>query len=477
MTTPQARPALIMAPESVEPCMSSARHGQSADAVRSAAVAIVSSLVMLAGCTRPAAHDAPSGGLPPVRATVIELQRRSLVRTIELPGRVEAYEFAPLCAKVTGFVRKVSVEIGDRIEGPKGDKPGTILCELLVPELDDELAEKTALVAQTKAEILQADAAVRVAEAFVESAAAHIEEAQALVAKEESRYTRWQSEYERVSQLAEKGAITRKVADETRSELDAADAGRKEVIAKIATVKAMRAEAEARLEKAKADAVAIRAHLDVANAEQQRVRTMLDYSILRAPFDGIVVERHVHTGHLVQAGGTSGQQPLLSVMRVDPVRVFIDVPEDDAVHVFRGTKVELSVPSMYGAPYVGTITRTSWSLNTTSRTLTAEVDVANPEGLWRPGLYVQAKVTVAELHDVFVLPRVAIVTQDKQTYCHTVDEGGHVVRQPVSLGLHSGSDVEIREGLTGTEKVISVNANTFRVGQIVEIAAPIAPAK
>ena len=447
--------------------------GSPGRAVRFTAIPALLAVVMLAGCGRPVAHDAASGGgMPAVRATVIQPQRKVFVRTVDLPGRVEAFEFAPLCAKVTGFVLKVPVDIGDPIHGPKGDQPGSILCELLVPELNEELSEKTAAIAQTKAEILQADAGVKVAEAFVLSADAHIGEAEALVAKEESRHARWKSEYQRVAQLAENGAVTRKVADETKSELEAADAGRREVTAKIAAVKAMRLEAAARLEKARADAVAIRARLDVAHAEKRRVETMLDYSILRAPFDGVVVERNVHRGHLVQAGGGTGQKPLLSVMRVDPVRVFIDIPENDAVHVAKGSKVELRVPSMHGKPHVGTITRTSWSLNTTSRTLTAEIDVPNPDGLWRPGLYVQAKVTVAELKDVFTLPKLAIITHDKQTYCQTVGADGKVARRAVSLGLHAGPEVEIREGLTGDEQVITVNANTFREGQTVEIAAP-----
>ena len=434
---------------------------------------VLFALVLLSGCNRPAAHDAgPSGGLPPMRATVIQPQRHTLIRTVELPGRVEAFEYAPLCAKVTGFVQKVSVDIGDPIQGPKDGKPGSILCELLVPELNEELAEKAATITQTQAEIRQADAGVKVAEAAMLSAEARITEVQALVAREEARFTRWQSEYQRVAQLAENGAVNRKVADETRSELDAADAGRKEVTAKIAAVKAMHLEAAAQLEKARADASAVRARLAVVEAEKRRVETMLDYSVLRAPFDGVVVERNIHTGHLVQAGGGNGQKPLLSVMRVDPVRIFIDVPEDDAVHVSKGTKVEVRIPSIPGEPFVGTMTRTSWSLNTTSRTLTAEIDIPNPEGRWRPGLYVQAKVTVAELENVFTLPKAAIFSQDKQTYCYMVDAAGKVARRAVSTGLQARSEIEVREGLTGDENVISVNANTFREGQIVEIAVP-----
>ena len=428
---------------------------------------------MLVGCGRPNAYNTESaGGLPPVRVTTIQPKKSLFVRTVELPGRAEAFEFAPLCAKVTGFVQKVSVDIGDPIQGPNGDTPGSILVELLVPELNEDLAEKAATISQTKAEILQADAGVKLAEAAVRSADAHVLEAEAMIAKEESHYTRWKSEYQRVAQLAESGAVTRKVADETRAQLDAADAGRKVVGAKIASATAESQEASARLEKARADAVAIRAKLEVAEADKRRAETMLDYSILRAPFDGVVVERHIHPGHLVQAGTASVAKPLLSVMRIDPIRIFVDIPENDAVYVTKESKVEMRIPSMPGEAFVGTVTRTSWALNTTSHTLTAEIDVPNVDGRLRPGLYLQVKVTVAELPNVFTLPRTAIISQEKQTFCYRVENDGTIVRLPVELGLQSGGNVEIRNGLTGDEQIISVNANVFREGQTVQIAPP-----
>ena len=221
-------------------------------------VGMLLSLFLLGGCGRSGTHNVESAsGLPPIRVTTVQPQRKTLVRTVELPGRAEAYEFAPLCAKVTGYVQKVPVDIGDLIQGPKADTPGSILCELLVPELNEELAEKVAAIAQTKAEVLQVDAQEKVSEAAVLSAEAAIREADATVAKAEAWYTRWQSEYQRMAELAKSGAVTKKVADETKSELGAADAARKEITAKIAVVTAAHQEAIARLEKAKADAVAI----------------------------------------------------------------------------------------------------------------------------------------------------------------------------------------------------------------------------
>jgi HlyD family secretion protein len=437
-------------------------------------VLALSAAAAMVGCQRP--HPTPAdddeSGPPKARVTVIAPERKTLVRTIELPGRAEAYEVAPLFAKVTGYVTKIPVDIGDKIRGPQQDEPGTVLCELLVPELREELAQKTATVAQRKAEVQQADAGVKLAEAGLRSAQARVQEAQASVAKEEAQFSRWKSEFERVAQLAESGAVTRKVADETRAQLDAADAGRKEVAARIASVEALAQESQAGLEKARADAIAIRSQLAVAEAEQRRLAAMLDFAVIRAPFDGVVVERNVHTGHLISTGSGGGQRPLLVVMRTDPIRVIVDIPEVDAVHVNAGTKVELRIPSLPGEPHTGTVTRTGWSLNETSRTLSAEIDVPNADGRWRPGQYVQVKITVAELPNAISLPKTAIVTQDKQTYCYTVDAADQVVRKPVSLGLQAGNDFEIREGLTGEERVIGVNPSAFREGQTVEVAAP-----
>lgn len=438
---------------------------------RSITLGLVSFLigVVVAGCGNHDAepHRIETGEQPLPRVSTILPQRKTLVRSVELPGRVEAYEIAPLHAKATGYVIKVAVDIGDKVQGPHDDQPGTLLCELQVPELKEELAQKAATVAQTKAEVLQTDASIKVADAAVRSAEAKVLESQAAIAREESLFERWQSEFQRVTQLAETGAVTKKVADETRAQLDAADAGRKEVAARIVSVEAQHQESLAALEKAKADAVAMRSRLAVAEADQRRVAAMMEYTFIRSPFDGVIVERNVHTGHLVQTGA-SHLKPLFTVIRTDPVRVIVDIPEGDAVRVSEKTKVEIRMPSVPGESFVGTLTRSSWSLNTNSRTLTSEIHVPNPNENWRPGQYVLVKLMVAELKDSLSLPKSSIVTQDKQTFCMGVGEDRKIVKLPISLGLQAGDDFEIREGLTGQEQIIAANANAFREGQVVE---------
>lgn len=438
-----------------------------------AAAGLFMGIASSGGCVpqSPSANDSEdaNSAARPMRVTPITPGRKTLVRTIELPGRTEAFEVTPLYANVTGYVASVNVDIGDHVVAPGEGKEGTVLCQVVVPELQEQLAEKTAGVEQVKAEVTQAEAGVKLAEAVVASAKARVAEARASAAREEAQFARWQSEYERVNRLAGAGVITQKVAEETKSEMDAADAARQEVTAKIAAVEAQHLETLASLDKAKADLQAERSRLAVATAEERRVAAMFAYTTLRAPYDGVVVDRRVHTGHLVRAAGDRGEGPLLTIMRIDPLRVIVDIPETDAVHVTEKTKVELRVPSLPTQSYVGTISRSSWSLDANSRTLKAEIDLPNPDGRWRPGLYLQAKLTVAELPDVVAIPKTAILTTDKQTFCYCIGADDRVERRAITLGIQAGGEFEVLSGLDGTERLIGSNPSAFREGQSVEV--------
>lgn len=429
-------------------------------------------LSCIAACDR-APHEVQDSTSEAKRVVVtpVKAQRKNFVRTIELPGRVVAIETTPLHAKVTGFVQSISVDIGDRITGPHGKDPGAVLCELLVPELVEELNEKEALVKQAQAQVAQGEAGIKVAEASLSSAKAKLQEAKASAAREDSVLARWKSEYERVSKLSDDGVVTKKVAEEAKSELQAAEAGREEATAKITSAEASLQEFEAGLVMAKADLNAIESRLAVAEAEHRRLQSLVEYSKIRAPFDGVVVERRVHTGHLVQAGATAGDY-LFSVMRIDPIRLTIDVPEAETALISKASKVRFRTPGSNGDPIETTITRTGWSLSNTSRTLLAEVEITNPEGVWRPGSYHSVMLVVAEVPDAVCIPKTAVFTQEKQTFCYVIDKDGTLRKQKLTLGLASGDEWQVKDGLTGDEQLIARNVGAFREGQHVKIAVP-----
>ena len=115
-------------------------------------------------------------------------EKRSLVRTVEQPGHIEPFAQTPLLVRISGYVKSVQADIGDRV------KAGQVLAELDVPELVEELNQKIALVAQAKSEITQAEKLLAVAEKNVQSAAAAVTEAMAARKRATANYERWKSE-------------------------------------------------------------------------------------------------------------------------------------------------------------------------------------------------------------------------------------------------------------------------------------------
>jgi HlyD family secretion protein len=430
-------------------------------------------LLVIAGCGHapPAEHAESSGGLPPVRVTVQAPERKTLQRSIELPGQVLAYEEAPLLAKVTGYVTAVPVDIGTRVKGPhraEGDKPakpGETLLEIDVPELVDESRQREADVAKAKAVVDQSTAAVAVALWLQVSAEADVAEAESAVAGADALVAKWKSEAERVTQLASRGAVTQQVSQETSSQLLVAEAGVKQAKAKIDSAQARVSEAKSGILKAQADLAAAEANVQVAEAELARVRTLLGFRTLHAPFDGVITSRRVHPGHLVRA---TSSEPLLTVSRIDRLRVRVDVPESDALLVQMGNKATLKFPSLPGETMEAKVDRSSESLDRGSRTLLIEVDVDNAQGRLKPGTYAQALIDVATHENVWAVPRSAILSQNKETFVLLVDAENKVVQHPVQLGLQSGPDVEVLYGLTGNERLILANVSGFRPGQVVE---------
>lgn len=446
---------------------------------------LLAAATLLTGCDSTAATSAitstePTHGV--MRVTPIKPAHKPLQRLIEYPGQVEAFEQTAIHAKLAGFVKKVHVDIGDQVTGPsrvstdQPEQPGQVLAELEMPELDAELKQKQALVAQAAAEVTQSEAAIKVAKSGKASAEALVAEARASTERADAMYERWKSEFERVRELVAKQAVTQKVADETEQQLKAADAARREIAAKIKSTQAKLSEASANIEKADADLVSAQSKHKVAEADEQKTRALLSYATLRAPFDGVITERHLDTGHLVQPSAASGK-PLFVVVRAFTVRVFLDVPEADAGFITTDSPAKIKVPSLLSKTFEGKVARTAWTLQTSSRTLRTEVDVPNPNGQLRPGMYATAEIEVARRTNALSLPKSAIFTQGAESFCLSISSENKLVKLPIKTGIVAGPDVEIISGLTGDESVIGTNLAAYKdkVGEAVEVIAPKQP--
>ncbi|MFO0951503.1 MAG: efflux RND transporter periplasmic adaptor subunit [Isosphaeraceae bacterium] len=394
------------------------------------------------------------------RVTAIKVAKGTLTRVSEEPGQVEPLESTPIHAKLAGYVRTVTVDIGDRV------KAGQILAELDVPEVEADVQQRRALAEQAEAERAQAVAAQAVARAGVVTADAKAAHSSASFRRLEAEVARWQAEAARTEQLARDSAVTGSLRDETRSKLEAARGAFEEGKAEVLSADAARAEARAMVEKAEADLASATARVQVARAEVRRAEALFNYAKIVAPFDAVVTRRGVDPGWLTVPGGTA--DPLFVVSRVDQVTVVVAVPESDAAHVSAGDLARIRIPAHDNKVVDGKVSRSAFVLDHSTRTLRAEIDLPNPDGHLRPGLYAQVSVVADQRAGVLAVPVSAVVRDQGKTYCVIV-ASGKAARRPVTLGLSDGTRVEVISGLSEGDAVITSSTEGLSEGQAVEI--------
>jgi RND family efflux transporter MFP subunit len=396
--------------------------------------------------------------------------RKSLTLFTVQPARVEPIESAPLQSKLAAYVAEVNVDIGDPV------KKGQPLVKLTAPELDAEFAQKQALIQQARAEHAQSESGLKAAQAAVETAEARAAEAQAAIDRSQSEVRLRQLEHDRAQQLVSSGSLNQQLADEARQKLSAAEAAVAAALAAAQSGKALVAQAIAEADQARSDIEAAGSRVGVAEANAQQVAALQSYLTLKAPFDGVIIERRVDPGHFVQPAAAESP-PLLTVARTDKMRVIAPVPEGEAAYVDIGDAVAIEVPSLRSAEFLGQVTRTSLSLGEGSRALDAIIDLDNAAGRLRPGMYATARITLQQQHDVLTLPSAAVVRQGKDAFCYRLVDG-KAAKSPLQLGLRVGDDFEIASGLSDSDTVILNKAAALKDGQAVEAATPApAPAK
>jgi RND family efflux transporter MFP subunit len=421
-------------------------------------------LAAASGCESPSQGEAnQAAGAIVTEVEVVHPQRHSVRRDVGVPGELTGFETTAIHAKIAGYVRSWTANIGDRVS------KGQVLAELSVPEREAELKQKQAAIEEADAEHDQAKTAVEVAQAALASAEAKLSQVRAGIKRSEAELARWQLEAARVAQLAKERAVTGSLLDETQNKLHAAESALDEVRAQVKSSEAALTEARARLDHARSDVVAAAAAVDVAREDAHRVEALLGYSKIRAPYDGIVVRRRIDTGQLTEPGATT--EPLFVVARSDLVTIAVDVPESYAVDINPGDPAEIKLQAMRGRIVEGKVSRISWALEPKSRTLRVEIDLPNRDGTLRPGLYVYATIVAEEHKNALTLPTTAVVKAKEGTYCIVV-AGAKAVRRPVTLGLEDGTRSEVVSGLDPRDSVVKANSASLVEGQPLKVAQP-----
>ncbi|HQR08780.1 MAG TPA: efflux RND transporter periplasmic adaptor subunit [Gemmatales bacterium] len=431
-------------------------------------------IVGLIGC-QPQKQAATTLAVPAIM--IIHPEARSLQKVVEQPGRIEGFEQTPLYSKLPGYVKKWSADIGDVV------KEGQVLAELFIPEAEEELKQKEASVGLATAQVEEARKAFAAARANIEKTDAGIKQAEASKTRATATLLRWRTELGRQRSLVG-GAVAQSELDITTDAFRAAEAALIESEAAIDFSKAAKTAASADADKAEAQVLVAQAQLQLAEADRRRVAALLAYTKITAPFAGVVTRRQIDTGHFVQApSGTTATsvQPLFNIVRTDPVRIFVDVPEVDAPFVDKGLPAVIRVQSLQEQELSAPVVRVSWALDTLTRTLRAEIDLPNGDGRLRPGMYVTAKITMTR-DKAMSIPASGVAVQNEQTYVVVV-ENGKAKRVKVRLGLRTKGFVELLSKLepssdatqparwikfTGEESLVGANLAAIEDGQTVQ---------
>lgn len=357
-------------------------------------------------------------------AAVAVVERAPAESVITVPGVFQAYQDILVHAKVSGYVKKILVDIGDRVH------TGDVLAVLEVPELNAQVESAQAGVSRDASEVQRANHDV------VRAQAAH---------------SALHSQYSRLKVAAEQPGL---IAEQ---ELD--DARAKDLAA------------EANIDAAKSSYSAAESRLSQDRADLNRYKAMQSYSYVRAPFNGVVTFRYADTGALIAAGTdeSTNAMPIIRLAQSEMLRLRMPIPESDANYMKVGTPVTVQVQST-GERLQANIVRFTRSLDGSTRTMLTEVDIPNRDLHLDPGMYASATFVLKHDANAMVVPIDAVVQGD-QPYVLIVNSENRVVKQPVVLGIQGANFYEVVRGVKIGDRVIVGNQANFQPGEKVSPSA------
>lgn len=355
--------------------------------------------------------------VPNVRVAIAQRQNGPVMLT--LPGSVLPFDEARIYARATGYVAERMVDIGSRVR--KGD----MLLRIAAPDLDAQLAQAEAQLGQTQAAL---------------------EQARAMVAQSRSDLALAGVTNYRTSHLANQGWESRQNADNTRLGMAGKQAAEANAVAGVKVAEA---------------------NVRASAATVERLVQLTQYEKVRAPFDGVVTSRSVDTGDLVKADG--GGTPLFTVQHDSVVRVRVNVPQSGAVGLKDGLIAKVHVPELPGRVFEGKVARNSVALDPASRTMLAEVDVPNPDGALRPGLYVNVDFAIPRVAPSVVIPTEAAIFNAQGLRVAAVDQDDRVHLLPINIYRDFGTRLELRSGLKGGERLALTPPADIADGQKVNV--------
>lgn len=341
--------------------------------------------------------------VPEVRVAAVKASSGTI--NVTLPATTTAFEAANIFARTSGYIEKRYVDIGDHV------KAGALLAQITAPELDHQISQAQATLAQNQAALQQSEASRDLAD--VTNA--------------------------RDSNLVKQGWLTKQQGDNDRLTLQAQQAA---------------------VGVAQSNIAAQEAQIRVLQQEKAYQRVV-------APFDGVITQRNVDNGSLVQSGSTF----MFTLMHADVIRTQVFVPQDQAFGLGPGVDAVVRVPEIPGRTFPGKVTRIATALQPGSRTLLTEIDVPNPDGALNPGIYCTVELLIPRKTPSLIVPADAVVF-NRDGLSVAVVENGVVHLHKISVARDFGTEVEVRDGINAGDQVVLNPSVNLADGNKVAVRQP-----
>jgi membrane fusion protein (multidrug efflux system) len=338
---------------------------------------VIATLALLSACNSSEGQSIQTAADPPTQVRMVNLSVGPITRSVILPGQVIALQQATLYAKVSGYLKSIAVDKGDKVAA------GAVLARIEIPELVASRAKQ-----QAELEVAQSD------------------------------YSRMRESLQKAPDL-----VVPEMVDQARG------------------------------------------RFEVARASLDQSETLLRYATITAPFSGIITQRSVDPGALIQANS-----PIVGLMDFSKVRLQVSVPEIEASRVAVGQPVLVTTDNLPGTHFDGKVTRFTYALDAASRTMLAEVMLDNPDLTLRPGMLVTARIGIEHKESALLMPVDSLVMEKANAFAYTVD-GGKAAKHPLKVGFNDGQNVEVLEGLNASDAVILAGRIKLSNGQPVQAAA------
>jgi membrane fusion protein (multidrug efflux system) len=247
------------------------------------------------------------------------------------------------------------------------------------------------------------------------------------LAQTEANLRKLERDYKRTLELAEKGLVPKSTAENTKYDLDA-----------------------------------LRAGYDSARLE-------LGYTEIRAPIGGVISARNIKVGNTI-----SPNDPTFTITDLDPLLAYVHVPEKEFRKIAAGQNAEVVIDALGGQRFPGAISRISPTVDPQTGTFRARVEVPDPTRRLKPGMFARVNIVYERRADALQLPRTAILDADGQQSVFVV-VNGKAEQRTIRTGLSNGGSIEVVEGLTGNEQVVTVGQAGLKTGTLVKVVVDSAP--